>query len=84
VIPALERLKKLLREEWDPIEMMPHLPADEYDSCAMAVFSRLKAGASVEDIYDYLATVARDQIHVEAVPDRDRAVAEKARAIMDE
>lgn len=83
MIDTLERLKTLLREAWDPIEMMPHLPADEYDSYAMALFSRLKAGASVEDIHDYLATVARDRIHVEAVPDRDRRVAEKARAIMD-
>ena len=59
---ALDRLKTLLREEWDPLELMPHLPADEYDSYALVVFDCLSAGASVEDIQNYLASTARDQI----------------------
>lgn len=29
---ALEAIKQLLRDDWDPIGMVPHLPADEYDS----------------------------------------------------
>lgn len=29
---TLDAIKQLLRDDWDPIGMMPHLPADEYDS----------------------------------------------------
>ena len=79
---ALDRLKTLLRDDWDPLELMPHLPADEYDSYALVVFDCLSAGASVEDIQNYLASTARCQIGVETSGDRERSVAEKAWALV--
>lgn len=63
----LDAIKQLLRDDWDPIEMMPHLPSDEYDSYAMQVYSKLRAGASVEAVADYLGDV-----DMGCSPDRER------------
>jgi hypothetical protein len=76
---TLEALKQLLRDDWDPIGLMPHLPADEYDTYAMQVFSKLRAGASAEDIAEYLSGV---DMSGEADHERDRRVAAKAAALM--
>lgn len=76
---ALNAIKQLLRDDWDPIELMPHLPADEYDTYAIQVFSKLSSGASVEEIANYLS-----DSEMTGTPDidRDRLVAQKAMMIM--
>lgn len=58
---------------------MPHLPADEYDTYAMQVFSKLNSGASVEEVANYLS-----DSEMTGTPniDRDRLVAQKAMMIM--
>lgn len=75
----MRAIQQLLRDDWDPIGLMPHLPADEYDAYAMQVFSRFTAGASVDEVADYLGGVdfGSGPDHI-----RDRRVAEKAAAIM--
>ncbi|WP_454714639.1 hypothetical protein [Caulobacter segnis] len=75
----LDAIKQLLRDDWDPIEMMPHLPADEYDTYAVRVFFKLRAGESVEDVACYLGDV-----DMGGAPDpaRDLRVARKAALIM--
>lgn len=75
---TLRRIEQLLRDEWDPIGMMPHLPNDEYDTYAGQVLSRLGQGASAEEIARYLSDV-----DMTGTPDlkRDRQVAEKALVI---
>lgn len=76
---ALNAIEQLLRDDWDPIELMPHLPADEYDTYAMQVFSKLNSGASVEEVANYLS-----DSEMTGTPniDRDRLVAQKAMMIM--
>lgn len=78
-LAALEAIKQLLRDDWDPIGMMPHLPADEYDSYAGQVFSRLRGGASVKAVAEYLGAV-----DMGAEPDtaRDLRVARRAALIL--
>jgi hypothetical protein len=78
-LSALHAIMRLLRDEWDPIGMMPHLPADEYDSYANRVFSMLSAGASVEEVANYLSAS-----EMTGAPDLDRdfKVAQKAVLIM--
>lgn len=78
-LASLEAIKQLLRDDWDPIALMPHLPADEYDSYAIQVFSMLSAGASVSEVADYLSDA-----EMTGTPDRERdlRVAQKAAMIM--
>ncbi len=78
-LAALEAIKQLLRDDWDPIDLMPHLPADEYDRYAIEVFSRLSAGASVFEIANYLG-----EVEMTGMPDRERdlRVAQRAVTIM--
>jgi len=78
-LASLEAIKQLLRDDWDPIALMPHLPADEYDSYAIQVFSMLSASASVSEVADYLSDA-----EMTGTPDRERdlRVAQKAAMIM--
>ena len=78
-LSALNAIKQLLRDDWDPIELMPHLPADEYDTYAMQVFSKLSAGASVEEVANYLSD---SEMTGTLDIDRDHRVAQKAMMIM--
>ena len=56
MINELEKIKKLLWEEWDPIAVraFEDWPSDEYDSYAMHLFSMLNSGASVDELSEYL------------------------------
>lgn len=78
-LSALHAIMQLLRDEWDPIGMMPHLPVDEYDTYASRVFSMLSAGASPKEVADYLSAS-----EMTGTPDLDRdfRVAQKAMLIM--
>jgi hypothetical protein len=78
-VHALDAIRQLLRDDWDPIDLMPHLPADEYDTYAMQVFSKLKAGASAQTVAHYLGDVDMGDA---PDPERDLRVAEKAMLIM--
>lgn len=56
MIPKLEKIKRLLWEEWDPIGVaaLEDWPSDEYNSYAMRIFSMLNSGASIDDVTKYL------------------------------
>ena len=56
MIPELEKIKRLLWEEWDPIgvNVEDGWLQDEYDSYAMRVFSMLTAGKSTDEIAEFL------------------------------
>ena len=56
MIPKLEKIKKLLWEEWDPIAVREFEDSafDEYDSYAIHLFSMLNRGASVHELSEYL------------------------------
>ncbi len=82
MIRELEAIKTLLREDWDPIGFGSLLPADEYDTIAMQVWSKLKRRASVEEIAAYLTWAAAEHIGVETIPERERFIAESAARIM--
>ena len=82
MIPELERIKELLRSEWDPIGV-GHIPEaiDEYDSYAFHVWSRLKAGGTAEEVAAYLTWAVGDHIGLEPDPQRERKIADKAAAV---
>lgn len=63
--------------------MMPHLPLDEYDRYAIGIWGKLQAGASSDEIFDYLVWAIETQFLEEAIPERERAVAEAAVHIRD-
>ena len=61
---------------WDPIDMMPHLPADEYDTYLLQLVSRLRGGSSDESAIQYLVTIESEAMGLGATPTaRDRAAA---------
>lgn len=78
-IPELEAIKKLLHYDWDPIGVAGIEEAiDEYDSYAVQVYSKLKAGKSVDEVAAYLAYVVTKLIGLDANPARERSVANAA------
>jgi hypothetical protein len=56
VLSSLDRIKRLLLEEWDPIGIYedPPISVTEYDTYAVVVFDQIEKGATVDDIADYL------------------------------
>jgi hypothetical protein len=76
--PRLERLLRLLWEEWDPIDLNsnPNL-ADEYDHYAFELWDQLRNGASVDVAERYLADFT-DSMGLSLSPDRNGPVAAKA------
>jgi hypothetical protein len=63
MIPELEEIKRIFLLEWDPIGVsdVPEA-ADEYDSCAFQVFTKLHQGASAASIAEYLRWVENDHM----------------------
>lgn len=62
MIAELEALKRLLREEWDPIGLNGFGPADEYDNYALHIFGMLKAGKGEREIAGYLSRAAIEKM----------------------
>ncbi len=81
----LERIKRLLWEEWDPIgvnNMDEAWPDDEYDSYAPQVLKMARLGVSVETNAAYLKEVEGERMGLQANPARNHSVAAKARALL--
>ena len=56
-------LARVLMESWDPIGVADQpAAADEYDSYVPALGSILKAGATLEEIANYLSQIRREQM----------------------
>ena len=78
-MPELEAIKKLLHYDWDPIGVAGIEEAiDEYDSYAVQVYSKLKAGKSVDEVAAYLASVVSELIGLDTDPARERSAAHAA------
>jgi hypothetical protein len=78
-------LRSLLMDEWDPcLAKDVDDAADEYDTYLGPIAERLRNGASVSEIAEYLASVERDQMGIEPSPGRLRAVAGKLVAWYDD
>jgi hypothetical protein len=54
----VEALKRLLRQDWDPIGVHGSGPDDEYDSYAFQIFGMLNQGKGEAEIADYLRRAA--------------------------
>ncbi len=79
MIPALENLKQLFWEEWDPIGVNDAPEAEtEYHGYAFEVWMKLKRGASVDEIRAYLEWAELEHMGTPHSCGRSRAVAEKA------
>jgi hypothetical protein len=81
----LERIRRLLWEEWDPIgvnDMDDAWPEDEYDMYAPQVLKMAQLGVSAETIAAYLEEVEVKMIGIEASPTRNHSVALKALALL--
>ena len=71
-------LRRLLREEWDPIGVADYPDAlDEYDSYVGPLASRLRDGASEDDVYEYLTSVRRKTMELFSDQNADRATARR-------
>ena len=77
-IPRLERIKRLLWEEWDPIGVNEtDCPDDEYDSYALQVFSKLKSGATARELEAYLNWADGENMGLRGSPGRNREIAQR-------
>ena len=54
-----ERIGRILYEDWDPLGLRGVAPPDEYDSYIGGVYRLLAAGASCEQVAEYLAELER-------------------------
>lgn len=77
----LERMKRFLWDEWDPIALKGYGPTDEYDRYAPQVLRMVLNGASAEAIAAHLDEIAVEQIALRANPTHSFAVAVKALAL---
>lgn len=77
-------LRRILMEEWDPIGVrgVPEA-ADEYDGYLPQVATRLRDGATTEEIATYLTDVEEDRMGLGPSPtarERNEALADRLRA----
>jgi hypothetical protein len=78
MIPDLERIERLLWEEWDPIGVNEtDCPNDEYDSYAIQVFSKLKSGVNVRELEAYLDWADSENMGLSGLPGRNREIAQR-------
>ncbi|MGV1683077.1 hypothetical protein [Sphingopyxis sp. NJF-3] len=80
MIVQLEKIRRLLWDEWDPIGVNGIAPDDEYDSYAHRVYAMLGEGKQVGEIADYLTWAVCENMGMGGVG-RDEAIASDARAI---
>ena len=79
MISALENLKRIFWQEWDPIGVNDVPEAmNEYDGYAFEVWMKLKRGASVEDVEVYLDWAELEHMGSQRSRGRNREAAEKA------
>jgi hypothetical protein len=56
-------LRRVLMESWDPIGIADQpAAADEYDSYVLALGGKLRAGATLEEIANYLSRIRGEQM----------------------
>jgi hypothetical protein len=79
VIPELERIKRLLWVEWDPIGC--GAPQDEYHSYAFQVFIKLNNGQGSGELAQYLEWVETDYMGLSHSSGRAKDIAHKLVAI---
>jgi len=76
----LQKIRRLLWEEWDPIGVNGIAPDDEYDSYAYRIFAMLGEGKQASEIADYLTWAAGENMGLGGAG-RDEAIATDARMI---
>jgi peptide methionine sulfoxide reductase MsrA len=62
MIAELEAIKRLLWEDWDPIEVNGFGPDDEYDSYASRIFAMVNEGKGEAEIAEYLRWAAMENM----------------------
>ena len=78
MIPELEEIKRIFLREWDPIGVSDVLEAaDEYDSYAFQVFTKLHQGASAVSISEYLRWAETDHMGLSVGSGRIDEISEK-------
>lgn len=72
----IKTVQTILRS-WDPIGIAPgsFAPADEYDSYAPQIVSRVLKGCTAEDLTDHLGYIRTQVIGLEANASQDRVTA---------
>ena len=80
MISKLQKIRRLLWDEWDPIGVNGIAPDDEYDSYAHRIFAMLGEGKRVDEIADYLRWAASENMGLGGAG-REEAIASDAQAI---
>ena len=78
-IAKLETLKRLLREEWDPLDVGGSPAAQhEYDGYAFRLWVALDRGATAEQIEAYLDRVTTGDMRADVADGHNKRIAKKA------
>jgi hypothetical protein len=80
VIKKLQKISRLLWEEWDPIGVNGIAPDDEYDSYALRVFSMLSEGKRETEIAQYLTWAVTENMGLSS-SDHGQSIANHAALI---
>jgi hypothetical protein len=80
----LEAVQRVLFEIWDPIDINPIAPKDEYHSFAPAVLDYLWSGGSREGLILMLDGFIRNEIEIKPIPGRSAAAADALFKLRDE
>jgi hypothetical protein len=60
-MPTLDRIRRLLRQDWDPLGIVDEPQAeDEYDGYALQIFRMVREGRAAAEIAGYLDKVWAD------------------------
>ncbi len=78
-IPKLEAIKRLLWEEWDPLEVNGKPAArSEYDGYAFRIWAALERGATADQVERYLTGVTTGDMRAEVAEGLNKRIAKKA------
>ncbi len=78
-IARLEALKRLLWQEWDPLDVNRSPAAQsEYDGYAFRLWVALERGATAEQVEAYLDRVISGDMRAEIAAGLNKAIAKKA------
>jgi hypothetical protein len=81
-IPKLETLKRLLWEEWDPLDVNRSPAAQsEYEGYAFRIWVALERGASADQVEAYLDRVITGDMRADIASGLNRRIAKAAFAV---
>lgn len=79
-VEAMDAIRNVLFDDWDPIGVKAFAPRDEYDHYIAGVYRLLSRGASEDEIIEHLCGLESDQVGTE--PRKREALRPVARKLL--